>query len=49
MNPSNANKALVITTGKFTRGAIKFADENPLVELWDRNKLEEQVKAYLEG
>ena len=49
MNPSNANKALVITTGKFTRGAIKFADENPLVDLWDREKVAEQVSRYRES
>jgi len=49
MNPSNANKALVITTGKFTRDAIKFADENPLVDLWDREKVAEQVSRYLES
>ena len=49
MNPSNANKALAITTGKFTRGAIKFADENPLVDLWDREKVAEQMSRYLES
>ena len=41
VTPSKANKALVITTGRFTRDAKKFADENPLVELWDRDKLAE--------
>jgi len=33
-----ANKAMVVTTGNFTKSAIELAKSNK-VELWDRNKL----------
>ena len=44
-NHYKCDKALVITTSYFTKGAMELAQSNN-VELWDRNKLKEMIKRY---
>jgi len=41
-NYYDANNAMVVTTGIFTKSAIELAKSNK-VELWDKNKLKEMV------
>jgi HJR/Mrr/RecB family endonuclease len=42
----NANRAMVVTNNYFTDAAKKLATANQ-IELWDRDKLSEAIKAYI--
>ncbi len=42
----NCSKAIVITTGYFTKAAVSLAESNK-VELWDGKKLEKTIEEYM--
>ena len=44
-NHYNCQKAMVVTTNNYTKGAISLAKSNN-VELWNKEKLMKQIKNY---